>query len=137
MVVVSVQRSGPGLTWMVVLLQGKIEIEKEESRLQYGPKVVNVNNVLVPEDTTLADGDWVSLSPDLLTSEANTAPWTPSERIDQTVGVAALTNATAYQCTNSGRLRPFVLLTRHTYTPWRSDQGTRCCVGKSCQHNTS
>ena len=66
MVVVSVQRSGPGLTWMVVLLQGKIEIEKEESRLQYGPKVVNVNNVLVPEDTTLADGDWVSLSPDLL-----------------------------------------------------------------------
>ena len=46
--------------------QGKIEIEKEERRTQYGPKVVNVNNVLVSEDTTLADGDWVSLSPDLL-----------------------------------------------------------------------
>ena len=28
--------------------------------------LVNVNNVLVPEETTLADGDWVSLSPDLL-----------------------------------------------------------------------
>jgi len=47
-------------------LQGRIEIEKDERRSQHGPRVVNVNNVLVPEETTLADGDWVSLSPDLL-----------------------------------------------------------------------
>ena len=47
-------------------MQGKIEIEREEKRTCYGPNVVNVNNVLVPEETTLADGDWVSLSPDLL-----------------------------------------------------------------------
>ena len=47
-------------------LQGKIEIEREEKRTRFGPNVVNVNNVLVPEETTLADGDWVSLSPDLL-----------------------------------------------------------------------
>jgi len=47
-------------------LQGRIEIEKDERRSQHGTRVVNVNNVLVPEETTLADGDWVSLSPDLL-----------------------------------------------------------------------
>lgn len=47
-------------------LQGRIEIEKEERTSQQGPRVVNVNNVLVPEETMLADGDWVSLSPDLL-----------------------------------------------------------------------
>ncbi len=47
-------------------MQGKIEIEQEERRTRHEPNVVNVNNVLVPEETTLADGDWVSLSPDLL-----------------------------------------------------------------------
>ena len=29
-------------------LQGRIEIEKDERRSQHGPRVVNVNNVLVP-----------------------------------------------------------------------------------------
>jgi molybdopterin converting factor small subunit len=37
-----------------------------EGRRSYGPRLVNVNNELVPESTQLDDGDWVSLSPDLL-----------------------------------------------------------------------
>lgn len=59
------------MSWVFIrnrasLAQGKIEIEQEDRRLKQGPNVVNVNNVLVPEETTLADGDWVSLSPDIL-----------------------------------------------------------------------
>ncbi len=46
-------------------LQGRIEIE-EEGRKPAGPRLVNVNNTLVPESTPLGDGDWVSLSPELL-----------------------------------------------------------------------
>lgn len=50
----------------MLVMQGRLEIERDERRSQNGARVVNVNNVLVPEETTLADGDWVSLSPDLL-----------------------------------------------------------------------
>ena len=46
-------------------VQGRIEIE-EEGRRSYGPRLVNVNNELVPESTPLGDGDWVSLSSDLI-----------------------------------------------------------------------
>ena len=49
-----------------LLCRGGLRLRRKRGRVQYGPKVVNVNNVLVPEETTLADGDWVSLSPDLL-----------------------------------------------------------------------
>lgn len=46
-------------------MQGRIEIE-EEGRRAVGPRLVNVNNQLVPESTELGDGDWISLSPDIL-----------------------------------------------------------------------
>lgn len=49
-----------------ILLQGRIEIEEEGCSRQIGPRLVNVNNHLVPESTPLGDGDWVSLSPELL-----------------------------------------------------------------------
>jgi molybdopterin converting factor small subunit len=49
-----------------ILLQGRIEIEEEGRSRQIGPRLVNVNNHLVPESTPLGDGDWVSLSPELL-----------------------------------------------------------------------
>lgn len=50
---------------VLLVVQGRIEIE-EEGRRQIGPRLVNVNNHLVPESTPLGDGDWVSLSPELL-----------------------------------------------------------------------
>ncbi|CAL8464516.1 g4051 [Coccomyxa elongata] len=49
----------------IIRQKGRIEIEKE-GRRQIGPRLVNVNNHLVPESTPLGDGDWVSLSPELL-----------------------------------------------------------------------
>ncbi|EIE19205.1 hypothetical protein COCSUDRAFT_59689 [Coccomyxa subellipsoidea C-169] len=49
----------------IIRQKGRIEIE-EEGRRHIGPRLVNVNNHLVPESTPLGDGDWVSLSPELL-----------------------------------------------------------------------
>ncbi|KAK9904975.1 hypothetical protein WJX75_006786 [Coccomyxa subellipsoidea] len=50
----------------IIRQKGRIEIEEEGRSRQIGPRLVNVNNHLVPESTPLGDGDWVSLSPELL-----------------------------------------------------------------------
>jgi hypothetical protein len=39
---------------VMLVMQGRLELERDERSSQSGRRVVSVNNVLVPEETTLA-----------------------------------------------------------------------------------